>query len=94
MLLWGGVGAGLGLFVQGRQAVMRWGLLYGISLLSGFFVSRLAVGTRALHNALFVALAIILTPVGALMAVSAGSIFKTVGTKLIVGSHDRTDEQA
>jgi hypothetical protein len=73
MLLWGGVGVLIGLSVRGKQNVIRWGLLYGIFLLVGFFVARFAVDTRALHSPLFVALAIILTPIGALVAVSAGS---------------------
>jgi hypothetical protein len=72
MLLWGGTGVVVGIFAQTGQAI-RWGLRYGISLLVGFFVSRLAVDTRALHSLLFVALAIILTPIGAVAAVSVGS---------------------
>jgi hypothetical protein len=78
VLLWGGVGVVIGLFVRGRRETVRWGLLYGVFLLVGFFVSRLAVSTKALHSALFVALAIILTPIGAVMAVSGGSILGRV----------------
>src|SRR5918912_789055 len=83
MLLWGGAGVVIGLFVRGRQEAIRWGLLYGAFLLVGFFVSRLAVSTKALHSALFVALAIILTPIGAVMAVSGGAILRRVKRKLI-----------
>lgn len=72
MLLWGGAGVVVGIFAQARQTT-RWGLIYGISLLAGFFVSRFAVDARALHSPLFVALAIILTPIGAVAAVSLGS---------------------
>jgi hypothetical protein len=73
MLLWGGVGAIVGFLVPGEQNAIRWGLIYGISLLVGFFVSRLAVDTKALHNPLFVALAVILSPIGAVVAVYVGS---------------------
>jgi hypothetical protein len=73
MLLWGGIGVIVGFLVPGEQNAIRWGLIYGISLLIGFFVSRLAVDTKALHNPLFVVLAVILTPIGAVVAVYVGS---------------------
>jgi hypothetical protein len=73
MLLWGGVGTLIGFFVPGEQNAIQWGLIYGISLLVGFFVSRLAVDTKALHSPLFIALAVILTPMGAVVAVAVGS---------------------
>jgi hypothetical protein len=73
MLLWGGVGAIVGFLGPREQNAIRWGLAYGISLLVGFFVSRLAVDAEALHNPLFFALAVILTPIGAVVAVHVGS---------------------
>jgi hypothetical protein len=71
-LLWAGVGVVVGIFAPTRRTI-GWGLIYGISLLAGFFASRFAVDTRVLHSPLFVALAIILTPIGAVAAVSVGS---------------------
>jgi hypothetical protein len=46
---------------------------YGLFLLVGFFGAHLVVDTKALHNPLFDVLAVILTPVGALVAVAVGA---------------------
>lgn len=73
MLLWGGVGLAVGLLVRQRRDVVAWGGLYGLFLLVGFFGAHLVANTKALHNPLFDVLAVILTPVGALVAVSVGA---------------------
>jgi hypothetical protein len=73
MLLWGGVGLALGLLVGRRRDALGWGGLYGLFLLLGFFGAHLVADTKALHNLLFDVLAVILTPVGALVAVAVGA---------------------
>jgi hypothetical protein len=73
MLLWGGVGLAIGLLVRQRRDAVGWAGLYGLFLLVGFFGAHLVVDTRALHNPLFDVLAVILTPVGALVAVAVGA---------------------
>jgi hypothetical protein len=73
MLLWGGVGLAIGLLVRQRRDVVAWGGRYGLFLLVGFFGAHLVAETKALHNPLFDLLAVILTPVGALVAVAVGA---------------------
>jgi len=73
MLLWGGVGLALGLLVRQRRDAVGWGGLYGLFLLVGFFGAHLVADTKPLHNPLFDVLALILTPVGALVAVAVGA---------------------
>ena len=83
MLLWGGVGLAIGLFVRQRRDAVGWGALYGLFLLVGFLGAHLVADAKALHNPLFDVLAIILTPVCALVAVS-------VGARLRLRSHQGT----
>jgi hypothetical protein len=73
MLLWGGVGLAIGLLVRQRRDAVGWGGLYGLFLLVGFFGAHLVVNAKALYNPLFDVLAVILTPVGTLVAVSLGA---------------------
>jgi hypothetical protein len=73
MLLWGGVGLAIGLLVRQPRDAVGWGGLYGLFLLVGFFGAHLVADTKALHNPLFDVLAVILTPVGALVAVAVGA---------------------
>ena len=73
MLLWGGVGLAIGLLIRQRRDAVAWGGLYGLFLLVGFFGAHLVADTKALHNLLFDVLAVILTPVGALVAVAVGA---------------------
>ena len=73
MLLWGGVGLAIGLLVRQRQDAVSWGGLYGLFLVVGFFGAHLVANNKPLHNPLFDVLAVILTPVGALVAVSLGA---------------------
>jgi hypothetical protein len=65
--------------VRSRSKVrIRLGLVYGIFVLVGFFLARLAVNTTVMHSLPFVALAVILTPIGGVAAVSAGSLLRRV----------------
>jgi hypothetical protein len=73
MVLWGGVGLAIGLLVRRRRDAVGWGGRYGLFLLVGFFGAHLVADTKALHNPLFDVLAVILTPVGALVAVAVGA---------------------
>jgi len=73
MLLWGGVGLAIGLLVRQQRDAIGWGGRYGLFLLVGFFGAHLVVDTKALHHPLFDVLAVILTPVGALVAVAVGA---------------------
>jgi hypothetical protein len=73
MLLWGGVGLAIGLLVPQQRDAIGWGGRYGLLLLAGFFGAHLVADTKALHNPLFDVLAVILTPVGALVAVAVGA---------------------
>ena len=73
MLLWGGVGLALGLLVRHRRDAVGWGGRYGLFLLVSFFGAHLVADTKALHDPLFDVLAVILTPVGALVAVAVGA---------------------
>jgi hypothetical protein len=73
MLLWGGVGLAIGLLVRQRRDAVGLGGLYGLFLLVGFFGAHLVADTKALHNPLFDLLAVLLTPVGALVAVAVGA---------------------
>lgn len=72
ILLWGGVGVLIGLFARARDAVWT-GALYGLFLLVGFFATRLAVSSHSIHRPLFDVLAVVFTPLGAIVAVYAGS---------------------
>jgi hypothetical protein len=73
MVLWGGVGLAIGLLVRQQRDVIGWGGRYGLFLLVGFFGAHLVADTKALHNPLFDLLAVILTPVGALVTVAVGA---------------------
>jgi hypothetical protein len=73
MLLWGGVGLAIGLLVRQRRDAVGWGGLYGLFLLIGFFGAHLVADTKALQDPLFDVLAVILTPLGALVAVAVGA---------------------
>lgn len=73
MLLWGGVGLAIGLPVRHRRDAVGWGGLYGLFLSVGFFGAHLVADSKALHNPLFDVLAVILTPLGALVGVSVGA---------------------
>lgn len=73
MLLWGGVGLAIGLLVRQRRDAVAWGGLYGLFLLVGPFGAHLVADAKALQNPLFDVLAVILTPVGGLVAVAVGA---------------------
>jgi hypothetical protein len=73
MVLWGGVGLAIGLLVRQQRDVIGWGGRYGLFLLVGFFGAHPVADTKALHNPLFDLLAVILTPVGALVTVAVGA---------------------
>jgi hypothetical protein len=81
VLLWGGIGVLIGLFARKQRFAIGLGLLYGIFLLVGFFIAQIAANTKAIHSPLFVALAIVLTPIGAVLAICAGSMVRQLSRK-------------
>jgi hypothetical protein len=76
LFLWGGVGVLIGLFARKQRFAIRLGLLYAIFLLIGFFLAQIAADTKAIHSPIFIGLAIVLTPIGAVLAVCAGSMVR------------------
>ena len=81
LLLWGGVGALMGLFAQNRRGAVRLGLVYGVSLLAGFFAAQVEANTKAIHSPVFIALATVLTPIGAVVSVFGGSMVRQLSRR-------------
>ncbi len=77
IIFWGVVGAGIGWFTQGKQAIVRSGVAYGIFLAIGFLFSRFGGTARQIPSyTLFVSLASIGSIGGGIFSVFIGSKLK------------------